>query len=561
MFGWSGNLSTNYIRRSENGYSNNATLNYQNNRFQSSLKLRQYNNRKRSSEINSIAALNSMSSDDRRLDMNDGIGANLSVDYRLSEKSRLGLIYDFENGHKNMDIINSSVYATQSVIDSILSTFAEHRQNGQMHTLSTYYDFMIDTLGEKLSVGLNYFSNNPRNQIDFTTKNSTIDTRNSYRSLNVTNYNVWSGQVDLTLPYQWGTIETGLKSSYFKNESELVYSKIENNHATNMTEGLNVFNYKESNYALYLSVDKNISERWSAKAGLRYEHSLIKGTSPLSGDQNIDNYGRFFPTAFLVYRPDQNKSLSVSYSRRITRPFFRALNPNRWYTNPYTFSKGNPLLKPSFNDNLDLSFSLNGKLNMSVYFQKASDIYTQLVSFSDGIKVIDYANIYNQNSTGLDISYYDELFKGWDVGWTVNAYYANSESISDEIVGQESFNFSYDINNTFFVNESRTFQFYLNYSQMLPSTFGNYKSEGYSILNIGSKISLLGKRLQANIFFEDVFKTTVSKGEAIYTDFTVTNRNYYDTRSFNISLSYLFGQNKNRSNNKSINFDEKGRAK
>lgn len=101
----------------------------------------------------------------------------------------------------------------------------------------------------------------------------------------------------------------------------------------------------------------------------------------------------------------------------------------------------------------------------------------------------------------------------------------------------------------------------MNYSQMLPGTFGNFKSDGYSMLNIGGKISLMDKKMQINIFFEDVFKKAISQGQSVYSDFIMKNKNYYDLRSFNISLNYSFGNSKVKGANKNINFDERNRAK
>jgi len=558
--GWSGNFSTSYVRRSENGYSNNATLNYQNQKLNSSLKLRQYDNRKRSSEVNSIESFNSLFSDDQRLDMNKGIGINISTEYLLSDRSKVGFIYDFGDGDQNMDIRNISEYKTSAKTDSLLSTYAEHRQKSKTHMMNLYYDYKIDSLGRKLSFNVNYFANDPTNEINFVTTNMTSQLSERYRSFNGTKYKVWSAQSDLTLPLQWATVETGLKLSIFDNKSDLRYYKIDDVPII-LPGGTNLFNYYESNYAAYFSAEKKISDQWTAKAGLRYEYSVIDGESPLTAEREKYNYGQLFPTAYVAYKPNNDNVFTISYSRRINRPFFRALNPNRWYTNPYTFAKGNPLLRPSYNNNIDFGYSFKSKLNLSLYYQRTSNAFSQLVTYVNTIKTIDYANMYNENNIGIDASYYDTFFKIWEVNVTANAYHTKSVNTIPQIVGQKSFNFYYSINNTVSIGSSKNVQLFMNYSQMLPGTFGNYRSDGYSMLNIGGKLSLMDKKMQINVFVEDVFKKAISQGQSVYADFIMKNRNYYDLRSFNISVNYSFGNSKVKGANRNINFDEKNRAK
>ena len=558
--GWSGSLSTSYVRRSEDGFSNNVNLNYQNSKINSSLKLRQYDNKKRSSEVNSIEAVNSLFSDDKRLDMNNGVGINFSSEMQLTDKSKIGFVYDFSDVNQNMDIQNVSDYKTFSTRDSLLSTYAEHRQNAQTHMVNLYYDYKIDSLDKKLSLNANYFSNNPENEINFTTDNLTSISSKSFRSYNYTKYNVWSAQGDLVLPFKFATFETGMKFSMFDNKSNLKYYRV-NEFPVIMPDGTNLFNYNEENYAMYISAEKILSDRWTAKGGLRYEYSIIDGESPLAGTNQKYNYGQFFPTAYLAYKQNTNNMFTLSYSRRINRPFFRALNPNRWYTNPYTFAKGNPLLRPSYNNNFELGYSFKSKLNLSMYYQNVTNSFSQLVTYTDGIKTIDYANMYNENNVGIDASYYDTFFKIWEVSLAANAYYTKSKNIIPQIVGQKSFNFYYSINNTVSLSSKKNVQLFMNYSQMLPGTFGNFKSDGYSMLNIGGKISLMDKKMQINIFFEDVFKKAISQGQSVYSDFIMKNKNYYDLRSFNISLNYSFGNGKVKGANKNINFDERNRAK
>lgn len=558
--GWSGNLTTAYIRKSRDGFVNNIGLNYQSGKISSSLKLRHYDTKKNSTEQNEIIANKGLKSLDRRVDMPNGLGLNYSLDYKISEKSNAGVVYDFGSGHMNMDINNSSEYFTGNKQDSLLTTYAEHRQRIPTHTLNVYYDLKLDTLGKKMSVGGNYFSNIPVNNIGFRTINHNINNTEDYRSYSKINYSIWSGQLDFTLPYKFANIETGAKMAYFQNSSDLEYFRIANGNSVLMPDGKNLFEYKEQNYAGYFSIDKKINEQWSVKGGIRYEYSVIDGFNPASGERNKYNYGRFFPTAYVAYKADDENTFTANYSRRINRPFFRAINPYRWYINPYSFAKGNPYLRPSYNDNIELGYSYKNKFTATLYYQQIKDSYSQLVTFNDGIKIIDYANMFDQTNYGMNLGYNDILFKFWELSASANLYYSKSNGIIPEVVGQKAFNMYYNINNTFTLNTRKTIAMFANFTQQLPGSSGNFRSDGYSFLSLGAKLFLMDKKLQINASVDDVFKKAISKGESIFTDSVMKYRNYYDYRGLNLSVSYTFGNNKVKGASRNVKFDEKSRA-
>ena len=125
-------------------------------------------------------------------------------------------------------------------------------------------------------------------------------------------------------------------------------------------------------------MEKQLDEKWTVKAGLRYEYSTISGNSS-SGQSSDNSYGKFFPTAYLTYKVNDDNTFNINYSKRINRPGFRALNPFRWYTNINSYYSGNPALNPSVNNNFELSYLYKGKFSISTYFQREVNAFAQLV--------------------------------------------------------------------------------------------------------------------------------------------------------------------------------------
>lgn len=57
----------------------------------------------------------------------------------------------------------------------------------------------------------------------------------------------------------------------------------------------NRFNYEEQTLAGYISARKSLNEHFAIQAGLRYEHTFVKGVTPNSDTEDVKtDYGKFF---------------------------------------------------------------------------------------------------------------------------------------------------------------------------------------------------------------------------------------------------------------------------
>ncbi|WFB69674.1 TonB-dependent receptor [Chryseobacterium sp. WX] len=557
--GWSGSLTSSLQQQTYTGNSNSVTVNYQNEKLRSSLKLRQNKNEKHSYENYWIEGADGLKSNDNRRDFGDGLGANLSLDYQLSKKSNVGFIYDFGFGHSNMDIRNTSNYFQNGIYTNTLLTDAQHRATGRQHTASAYYDLKFGKQDNKLSITGNYFSNTPETIIDFTTTESSGD-RFVVKSPSMVDYKIYSGQADLTLPYQFAKTEGGVKFTNFDNNSSIFYQNLANGQYITDPLKSNEFEYNEKNYAAYISFEKSFNEKWSAKAGLRYEYSVVNGNSLTSGQRTENSYGKFFPTAYISYKSNENHTFNLNYSKRINRPGFRAINPYRWYININSYFTGNPFLKPSINHNFELSYVYKGKLSASAYFQRTVEAFSQLATLKGENRVSTFENYYNQNSMGVSLNYSDTFFKKWEANYSANYSYMNTDVFATDALARKGNSYDFDFQNNISLNQSKTIQLILNYWFRLPSNSGNSYMKFAGNLTSGVKLNLMEKSLQLNIFVSDILKQGKSLGEIYYTTGTHSYNNYYDARRLTLSATYTFGNKKVKGMDRNVRFDEKNRA-
>ncbi|REC63405.1 TonB-dependent receptor [Chryseobacterium pennae] len=557
--GWNGSFTTGFQQQTYSGFSNSATINYQNEKLRSSLKLRQSKYQKHSFENYRMTGTEGLKSHDDRKDFGDGLGANLSIDYQLGKKSNIGFIYDYGVGHSNMDIENTSDYFQNDNYTNTLSTYAEHRGKSTQQTISAYYDVKFGKQDNKLSITGNYFSNIPKTIIDFTTIENSGD-QFIVKSPSVVDYKIYSGQADLTLPYEFAKAEAGIKFTNFDNNSSIFYQNLEDgNYVTDVLKS-NEFKYNEKNYAAYFSLEKSFNEKWSAKLGLRYEYSTVNGNSLTSGQQSESSYGKFFPTAYISYKGDENNTFSVNYSKRINRPGFRAINPYRWYININSYFTGNPFLQPSVNHNFEFSHVYKGKLSTTLYFQKTLDGFGQLASLSGESRTSTFFNYYTQNSIGATVNYSDTFFKRWEANYSADLSYTDMNVFTTDASSKKGYSYDFDFQNNLSLNQGKTVQLILNYWLRLPSNSGNIRWDFVGNFTTGVKMNLMDKNLQINVIVSDIFKQSRSKGEIYYTTGSHYFNNYYDARRLTVSATYTFGNKKVKGANRNINFDEKNRA-
>lgn len=556
--GWNGNVSSTFTQTTYPAFANNLNLNYQSQKISSSIKLRQYRTLTHPTEEINVIGVNSMLSNDSRKDISHGFGANASLDYKTSPKSNIGFIYDIGESNYDIDINSIYIYKTGNVTTDVLNTFSQQRNNTITQTLNIYYDQKLDKSGKKLSSGFNFFSTLPESDVHFQTASSQAATTDFIRNNSDLNYKIWSAQSDLTMPYKWGNIEAGFKFTNFGNNSTIgYYNLVQDDYEINPAKS-NVFEYEEKNIAGYVSSQVELSKKWTAKAGLRYEYSIINAFSPTNDEKNSFRYGRLFPSVYLSYKADENNTISINYSKRINRPNFRALNPFRWYSNPNTYSTGNPLLQPSYNHNAEISYLYKGILSFTVYGQKLINGYGRLVEINGPIKIVNYQNYLTQYNSGIEATLGLKFFPWWENREFVSFNIAHGKSALPEVLLQNGSALYYSTNNTFTL--SKMVNIFVNFWHSLPSTQGNSYSEGRYSLSSGVRVSLFDGKFQVSASGDDLLKGTINRGEIYYKDFTQTFNNYYDSRRFNLNLTYTFGRSKVKGNRKQVNFKETQRA-
>lgn len=558
--GFKGAYSTSAISRTWTSFNNNLNLSYKKGKVYANLKLRHEDYRKKSTENYNIVGATSSYSDDLRTDFGNSKGLGLNLEYKFNKNSTIGLDSDLNYLHSNMNINNKTAYFSQQALNQTLNTYTENRKKNTSITLSSYYDL---TFGKekknKFSVLLNYFNYDPLTNVNFIT--SSTNDKDSVRTYSTVSYKVFSGQFDFAIPVKFANIETGARYSSIENLSDVGYFDYDYNNSLFLQDidRTNQYDYREKNYAVYVSGSKDY-EKFSIKAGLRYEYSEIEGKSITLNKINEYKYGRLFPTFYFDYNINDNNDISFSYSKRINRPGFRAIDPFRWYSNPYSYMSGNPELKPSYNHNFELNYTFKNSLSLGIYFQRMIDGYDQITNLDGMYEVSTYRNFFKQNSFGIDASYSRYIFKWWQGYYSFNLGYSTTETYDNSILGQNGLGANFSISNSLRLNNNKKSYLIFVYNHSFPSKDGNSYYLQKSNFDIGYKQSFFDSKLQLSIAINDLFKQQKFRGEVYFKDNTQYYNNYYDNRKITLGVMYNFGTLKANNKNKQVDFDEKERA-
>ena len=186
-------------------------------------------------------------------------------------------------------------------------------------------------------------------------------------------------QTDYVLPLGENTqFEMGYKGQFKVLTTNYKVGEIETNGNLTVDPNYsNILEYKEKINAVYSQFGSKIN-KFSYLLGLRFEDSNIDINLLSANNFNTKKYNNFFPSAFFTYELTDETSLSVNYSKRISRPSSRYINPSANYSSNVNIFQGNPDLNPSFTDVYEFAAMTKvGKatLTSSIYYNYSTSVF------------------------------------------------------------------------------------------------------------------------------------------------------------------------------------------
>ena len=307
------------------------------------------------------------------------------------------------------------------------------------------------------------------------------------------------------------------------------------------------FDHSTQIAAAYADYMYNVG-RWSARAGMRYEYSYMKGSYP---DGSSNDFGKhlndWVPQASIKYQIDESRSLKLGYTTTITRPGITYLNPAVVST-PARVDFGNARLVSTRQQTLALTYMYVGQrltLQLVPHYSYYHNGIGSLVYSRDDVRYGTYGNNLRQHR------------------WQVEGYAQWKPFDGTTLVANLNFTDNHAENIDAGLKQHLTSVFYyINISQKLPwkltATAYTYGQTGHSPENIYAysrswwryaftvqrsflSDDRLTVRLMANApFHKDMhYYTRTTQGDILgWGDNTNSQNSCY----FRISISYRFGK-------------------
>jgi len=339
--------------------------------------------------------------------------SKIGLDYYVSEKSTIGFVVNGLVNPSDVNTINKSRFLnTSGNLDStIVALNAQHR-NFKNGSANVNYRHQYDKKGRELTIDVDYlrYQTNMGQSFDNTgyLPNGNISTHDLLTGNLPSNINIWSAKTDYTHPLNSGfKLETGLKSSYTKTDNIADYFVTQGGVTAPDYDKTNHFIYKEQISAGYLNINKDW-KRISMQLGFRFENTVSDGHQ-LGNVQKPDstfkrNYNGIFPTAYIQYKLDStgSHSINLNYGRRIDRPYYEDLNPFLSPLDKFTYYTGNPFLKPSYTDNLELSHTWKN-ITTTLEYSNTKDDVNETIEIVNGIYYSRPGNLGRIINKGISI--------------------------------------------------------------------------------------------------------------------------------------------------------------
>lgn len=485
-----------------------------------------------------------------RITTANSINAKIGADFFANKKSTFGAVLNLNS--RPMKVYNPStnnIYNSSKDLESVTNSLVTNEADWKSFNTNLNFKRVLNSKGEISA------------DIDFVKYSSFSDQFmvNSYRDADGTTYKkadsvnahlpqeleVYSTRVDYLRPMKKDTrFEAGIKSSIVRTENNARYDSIHQGNIITDVNRSNHFIYEETVHAAYVNLSTSLSKKLSAQFGLRLENTISKGKQETLDKDFVKEYTQLFPTAYLLYKADDNNRFGINFGKRVRRPGYQSLNPFIKLVDKYTYQIGNPDLKPSISNNFELSHNWKNRITTTLNYNYVMNVMSEITEQKGQETYMMPGNVSNFHQYGISLSANTPITKWWTSNIYVNAFKNNYKGvISNAQIDETATGFIINGSQQFKINKGLTAEF-----------TGWYRNGGLeggvirvrSVGVVGAGISQQVLKNKGTIRFSarDIFHTQKLKGSSRYANVDYDIAQVSDTQVFSLGFTYSFSKGK-----------------
>ncbi|MCR5159129.1 MAG: outer membrane beta-barrel protein [Prevotella sp.] len=315
---------------------------------------------------------------------------------------------------------------------------------------------------------------------------------------------------------------------------------------------------KEKNIAGFAEYELQLG-LWRLNGGLRFEHvSADYSAFGIHQPEPSRTYNDWFPNLSAAWQKGK-WGAQLSYSKRITRPPYSMLTSMILYDSRMLYQGGNPLLRPSVRQGIDLNLTYSW-LTFLTGFTRENDIFTHVVKVFDEEKEI---GIFIPENFDRQDRVYATLVASPKLGfWQPQAtlHYYQQMFDAEKYGAPKKLNkpeFSFDLMSWFVFSPTTKALLQVSYTGANHWGF-MYRGENFMV-NARVQKTFWNGQLTATLYANDIFRTSRNRVTTYYAIGQTAQNDYTYTQQVGLTLSYNFNATSSKYRGTGAGNDEKSR--
>lgn len=464
------------------------------------------------------------------------LGGKVGASYDFNEHNSIGFSYNlsgllYEGGRARTQQTITRNKSLEGFVEQFLDMNVSEKP---WHEANIYYVGKVGKLGLDFN-GSWIWKKLVQDYASFETSPQLGD--RDMHTYSVNRNNMLAGKLILTYPIWKGELSIG--SEVTRSNSHGIYENKERVVSPSDDK------IRESNIAGFAEYQMKLGG-WRFSGGLRYES--VNSDYDSFGEHQSEpsrKYHDSFPNLSVGWQMDK-WDIQLNYNKRISRPSYRWLNSNVQYGSRYSYEGGNPLLRPTIKQDIDLNVTYSW-LNFTAGYSHNRDFQLDFASlYQEGAEIIFWTNrnfdkfeSYNVSLTAspkfgfysptLTLSY-------WQQNFDTQAY-GLAEKLNKP-------RFEANLRNWFTIGKTMKAMLYLHYSTSCNYGF-TYLAHEFCV-NARVQKALLNDNLTVALFANDIFRSLRTRWTAYFPVTSINKDAYTYTQYIGVSLTYNFNATRSK---------------
>ncbi|HSD06198.1 outer membrane beta-barrel family protein [Flavobacterium sp.] len=453
--------------------------------------------------------------------------------YKINEEDYFSINMNGKLQSEPFDI-NTTSYNKNGDVENNVVTYSDNKSQKNFINSFINYSKKIKPIDTQLFTGFQYsafdqdskaFVQNNYNETQFE------KVQNSDQKFKV---NVFSGRIDFEKKFK-NEMKLEYGGLYLSADAKTDFETL--NFETNSTIN-SIYDFDEKNSAGYAQLSGSL-KKIGYSVGFRVENTDIKGKFKNDDIPLIKkNYTDFFPKVQFDIPIDSTKSVTLNYSKSISRPNYSSTSQGATYINPYFLYSKNINLNPIISNQISSSFQYNDKSVKLSYYVNTDPVYSSFV-FDNQNNILTFKEINFEKESGFNLEF--SLPFTYKIWTSTNSLSCILNKIEDDFalfMDSKPYLYYYSSNE---FKLPKGYSFVLTAYGLTDQKEGVFERKAWFIMDLGVSKTLF-TNWNCTLSYNDIFKNTIYEEKFTINNIRSKARYLVDANEFSIAIKYSFGK-------------------